>query len=241
MKCCKCARVLPNDSEFCQFCGAKIKQNVEYVIHSDAKINKVSKKTYCRACGSEIDNKSRKCTGCGKQYIKMIHVVLLALGLLVVFVSLLFAFKMGESKGYQDGLDVDSNTSTMSKAEYEAYKKQNETQTANANSSESGNYSSESSYSSYDVSSKRKCIAALCENEVDGTNFYCFEHQCYWPDCSLGRNRGGYYCSTHTCNDVGCDNPVIANYKSYCTSHTCYYPGCTSGQAINSLYCLMHN
>lgn len=89
-------------------------------------------------------------------------------------------------------------------------------------------------------SSKRICITTLCENEVSGMSSYCFEHKCYWPDCNFGRNRGGYYCSTHTCNEVGCNNAIIANYKSYCENHTCYYLGCTSGQSFNSVYCLRH-
>lgn len=46
---------------------------------------------YCKYCGSLIDETSRKCTGCGKQYIKKIHfkISYIIICLLFVLVSVL--------------------------------------------------------------------------------------------------------------------------------------------------------
>ena len=34
-------------------------------------MSKIKKNTYCKLCGNEIDNKTRKCSGCGKQYFHL--------------------------------------------------------------------------------------------------------------------------------------------------------------------------
>jgi len=105
MKCYNCGHLLPEDSEFCQYCGKKLEteDNIsvsssefvtkdvliqvtetqeEPIIHnfllqkpeatkSIIKKNKEPKKRFCRKCGHIIDDKSKKCTGCGKKYFKI--------------------------------------------------------------------------------------------------------------------------------------------------------------------------
>lgn len=107
MKCYNCEHILPDDSEFCQYCRKKIEpeennslssseiviedvliqeteMQEEPIIHnpqlqkpeatkSIIKKNKEPKKRFCRKCGHIIDDKSKKCTGCGKQYFKILR------------------------------------------------------------------------------------------------------------------------------------------------------------------------
>ena len=117
MKCYNCGHLLPEDSEFCQYCGKKIinelplqdnadeknivesigiNENVEVnssnvkktavqVIPSaivknplvetvdDSQENNIKKKyrtKFCKLCGGQIDDHTKKCSGCGKQYFK---------------------------------------------------------------------------------------------------------------------------------------------------------------------------
>lgn len=44
-------------------------KNVEYAAIPSANSNRPSKQRYCKFCGGIIDNTSRKCTNCGKQYL----------------------------------------------------------------------------------------------------------------------------------------------------------------------------
>ncbi|MBR3996421.1 MAG: hypothetical protein IKI97_14235 [Clostridia bacterium] len=200
------------------------------------------KKRFCKLCGAEIDYKTKKCNGCGKQYFKMVYGVILIVILLLILMVSVVAYKIGENQGYHEAETI--NESSTSSDWKESAKKsledrgyyENKTPETNPNNNVPSVPKNNSTYER----KKRECLSALCENEVSGISSYCIEHKCQWPDCNFARNRGSYYCSTHTCNDTGCSNPVIANYKSYCQNHTCYYPGCTSGQSFNSIYCLRH-
>ena len=97
MICNKCNHQLPDDSEFCQYCGSKVEEAKtidDSVIDCDTPMeelnkpnitkveasnlltcNKKSQKDttkakYCQHCGNIIDTESKMCTGCGKQYFK---------------------------------------------------------------------------------------------------------------------------------------------------------------------------
>ena len=121
MKCPHCGNYLPDDSEFCQYCGVKlgvlqpadipdaetshigksvlpdrlpdIVMNIESKTaagqsHADDALGKGNdvvasmstlqrnptenrrKQIYCKNCGSIIDNATKRCTGCGKQYFR---------------------------------------------------------------------------------------------------------------------------------------------------------------------------
>lgn len=47
-----------------------------YDVPNEAKKANI-KKRFCKLCGAEIDYKTKKCTGCGKQYVKMIYGIVL--------------------------------------------------------------------------------------------------------------------------------------------------------------------
>ena len=72
MICPKCKNTLPDDSEFCQYCGEKIsnpapEQTSPIPPQSDFSPNPPKLK-YCSRCGSLIDQDTKVCTGCGKKY-----------------------------------------------------------------------------------------------------------------------------------------------------------------------------
>ena len=215
------------------------------VVESEPKVvkEKKSRKRFCKLCGAEIDNKTRKCTNCGKQYFKMIYGIIIVAVLLLILTASIVAYNIGANKGYNEAQSENTNSTTNSDWRESAkkslensgyYEKQESAPKTN-------NYVPSAPVNNYSYEKpKKECLGVGCENEVNGLSSYCIEHKCQWPDCNFARGTGGYYCSSHTCNDVGCKNPVIANYKSYCENHTCYYPGCTSGQSFNSYYCLRH-
>lgn len=110
MICNNCKHKLPDDSEFCQYCGSKIEvaeadsnnqSPMDFVINdtttqakSTPKKEKIVKTKYCRRCGSLIDNKTKVCTGCGKQYFRgfrftKFSITVIALALVIATVSTL--------------------------------------------------------------------------------------------------------------------------------------------------------
>lgn len=79
LKCDKCGNTLPIDSEFCHFCGSKIgkvsiaeedKLTIENETYH-SKSPKQSKQKYCSKCGGIINNTTKVCQDCGKQYFKL--------------------------------------------------------------------------------------------------------------------------------------------------------------------------
>lgn len=51
--------------------------------------SKTSKSVYCKRCGNEIDNKSRKCSGCEKQYFRFSKLIFIWCVLAMLVVGLL--------------------------------------------------------------------------------------------------------------------------------------------------------
>lgn len=83
MKCENCNRSIPNDSDFCQYCGFAIitqsknepNQETEFSPEDTKVENGASKKSYktrfCKKCGASINLNTKICNGCGKQYFKI--------------------------------------------------------------------------------------------------------------------------------------------------------------------------
>ena len=111
MNCYNCGQVLPEDSQFCQYCGNKIENEVvnqmeikeeAIVIESPTveieknkhrSIEKTKKKKlklrFCKFCGAQIDTQTKKCSGCGKQYFKGIKfnkflIIVFVLSLMII-------------------------------------------------------------------------------------------------------------------------------------------------------------
>ena len=49
------------------------------------------KNTYCKKCGGLIDNKTKKCTGCGKQYFRFSKKVFIILVVAIIAIGLVAA------------------------------------------------------------------------------------------------------------------------------------------------------
>ncbi len=73
MRCKHCHNELPSDSQFCQYCGKTLNPSV-FVKQKPAAprggFEPAYKTVFCRRCGKPIDDKTKICTGCGKQYFR---------------------------------------------------------------------------------------------------------------------------------------------------------------------------
>ncbi len=96
MRCEHCHNTLPDDSRFCQFCGKAIRTPVPAPAPKPAPPHfhtaPATKTVFCRLCGKPIDDATKRCLGCGKQYFRGIKpmtflcvvLVLALLGMAVV-------------------------------------------------------------------------------------------------------------------------------------------------------------
>ena len=164
MKCYNCEHLLPDDSEFCQYCGKKIinelplqdnadekkivepigiNENVEVnstnvkkaavqVIPStivknplvetvdDSQENNIKKKyrtKFCKLCGGQIDDHTKKCSGCGKQYFKGIKfnkflMTIIVLSAIILISAIINIVQFIEIENLTD--KVESQISTIS-------------------------------------------------------------------------------------------------------------------------------
>lgn len=115
MICQKCGMKIPDDSEFCQYCGEKLeittdidenakksKQNSFTPVYisstKDTSANQKSKEKhdkekYCKKCGGHINNATKKCESCGRQYFK-IKPSAVCIAVLAVFLVISVAFNV---------------------------------------------------------------------------------------------------------------------------------------------------
>lgn len=127
MKCSYCNHQLPDDSEFCQYCGNKLDKesnttettneapkHIEETIYVSSvakssniqpqphvKKEKKIKVKYCSRCGALIDFKTKTCTGCGKKYFKIrinkFSVVITIMSIVIVALSTLNIYQFTTS------------------------------------------------------------------------------------------------------------------------------------------------
>ena len=99
MICPKCKIDLPEDSEFCQYCGEKISSPANTVPKQSAPMPpreipspKKTKLKFCSQCGNQIDHETKVCTGCGKKYFnwaKIVNTKVLTISIITVLSVLL--------------------------------------------------------------------------------------------------------------------------------------------------------
>ena len=80
MICKQCGKALPDDSMFCQYCGASFvewteRMAIDIEAESPKKADRSEPTTtgsirYCQKCGGVVDPETKICTKCGKQYFK---------------------------------------------------------------------------------------------------------------------------------------------------------------------------
>lgn len=72
MPCPSCHQIVSGDDAFCPFCGADLTVPAPTQKPYPQKPS-AAKTTFCRACGKPIDDRTKRCTGCGKQYFRGIQ------------------------------------------------------------------------------------------------------------------------------------------------------------------------
>ena len=98
MNCPKCNNALPDDSKFCQYCGANMDTTrVATPIPPEPNhLNpppsvKSPRPQYCKRCGNIIDSQTKVCSGCGKKYInwaKILNIKIIVPAILSVLLAL---------------------------------------------------------------------------------------------------------------------------------------------------------
>lgn len=86
-----------NDS-VCKF------QNVDLFVEKGEE--KTEKTKYCKLCGNPLDNKTKKCTGCGKQYFRLPVITRnVVLAVLAVFAFAIASFSTYQAEQYKVQID----------------------------------------------------------------------------------------------------------------------------------------
>lgn len=78
----------PSDEKASIYTGSSSKDTT--VVIKISRQKKARKKAFCKRCGSLIDNKTRKCTGCGKQYFRLSKAI--AWGILSIILICLLGY-----------------------------------------------------------------------------------------------------------------------------------------------------
>lgn len=131
MKCIHCNHKLPDDSEFCQYCGNKTGLNTSEETAANAsagfvlddnisaspvetKKEKKNKTKYCSRCGSVIDKQTKICTGCGRKYFKVrlnkFSITILIMSIVIVALSALNVFLLVDTKAEISELNAQVST-----------------------------------------------------------------------------------------------------------------------------------
>ena len=267
MKCYNCEHILPDDSEFCQYCGKKIEpkennslssseiviedvliQETETqekpIIHnpqlqkpeatkSIIKKSKETKKRFCRKCGHIIDDKSQKCTGCGKQYFRGIRLKPMLNCIFGVIILVSLFFNIMQYISYTDLESEKSNVVSEKQGLEKEVKKLKESVSAEYVKGYDAGYS-------LGYSKGKSQSTIVTQPNITYSYSYDEDESCAIPGCSRSPKRNSFYCSSHECMDVGCHNQRANDFCNYCVNHKCAIPNCNSSQAYNSVYCYRH-
>lgn len=106
MRCEYCHKELPDDSRFCRFCGRTLPLPPEKPPAPPRYAKDPAFKTvFCRRCGKPVDEETKRCLGCGRQYFRGVSpLVFLCLVLTLAVVGLMIVCVMQEI-GYTIRID----------------------------------------------------------------------------------------------------------------------------------------
>ncbi len=260
MKCYNCRHLLPDDSEFCQYCGAKIEQldnavintetgetikkcddeQVDIVLSGDSvnnlnskKTKKSTKKAFCGVCGSAIDKENKKCTSCGKQYFRGIRLKPLLNCIFCVIILVSLFFNIMQYINYIDLVDEKYNVAIEKQGLEKEVKKLKESVSSEYDKGYDAGYSK-------GYSKGKSQSTVVTKPSITYSYSYDEDESCAIPGCSRSPQRNSFYCFSHECMKAGCHNRKANDFCSYCVNHKCAMSNCNSSQAYNSIYCYRH-
>lgn len=103
MRCEICNRPVPADGTFCPFCGRPLTPAPQT---APVRRTLVDHQTaYCRLCGKPIDDETRVCSGCGKQYFRGIKPMTFLCIVLMLAMLALAAVGIAQNIRYHERID----------------------------------------------------------------------------------------------------------------------------------------